>query len=101
MNSFLDTLPETFRNDIQKATAILKSAGCSEVYIFGSLAEGDFSNVSDIDIAVKGLPNQLFFKLGGRLMMELSHNVDIIELDDPKSRFSQHILERGRLIRVD
>ena len=59
----INALPEEFKEDIKKAVSILKEAGCSEIYIFGSLAEGkDVLLTSDIDLAVKGLPNAKYFK---------------------------------------
>ena len=51
-------IPEKFQIDIEKAVEILKQEGCQEIYLFGSLVNGDFNDESDIDIAIKGLsPN--------------------------------------------
>jgi len=96
----LSQIPESYISDLQKAASILKEAGCTEVYVFGSLADGTASDDSDIDIAVKGLPKESYFKLGGRLMMELSHRFDLIDLDDNESRFALHIQKKGGLVRV-
>lgn len=38
----------------------LKSIGAKEVVVFGSLIKGDFSPDSDIDLAVKGLPEDKY-----------------------------------------
>ena len=43
-----------YSQDIKLAIKILKTEGCTEIYLFGSLAEGDFREDSDIDLAVKG-----------------------------------------------
>lgn len=32
--------PAEYREDIERAIAILKAGGCREIYLFGSLAEG-------------------------------------------------------------
>ncbi len=56
-------LPEEIKKDISIATAILMSEGCKEVYIFGSLVEGAFSDSSDIDLAIIGLEKKKYFKV--------------------------------------
>jgi len=45
-------IPEKIKVAIQKVMEILKSAGCTEIYLFGSIAEGRYGSDSDIDIAV-------------------------------------------------
>ena len=88
-----------FQPDIDRAVAILKDGGCSEVFLFGSLAEGRAHEHSDIDLAVRGCPTGAFFHLYGKLMGELEHQVDLVKLDtaDP---FAQFLLEHGELLRV-
>ena len=92
-------IPEKFQIDIEKAVEVLKKEGCEEIYIFGSLVNGDFSEDSDIDIAIKGLSPNKFFKVIGKLLGELNIRFDLVDLED-KSRFSQRILEKERLIRI-
>ncbi|MBI1764239.1 MAG: nucleotidyltransferase domain-containing protein [Acidobacteria bacterium] len=96
------TLPlaaKPFEQDIQHAVEILKSGGCSEVFLFGSLAEGRAHEHSDIDLAVRGCPTGEFFPLFGELMFELHHSVDLIDLDAPDP-FAQFLLQHGVLKRV-
>ena len=45
------------------ATEILKNAGCSEVYLFGSQATGKANENLDVDLGVRGLGNASFFGL--------------------------------------
>jgi len=59
----LRAVPEDIRQDIARGVAILKSGGCSEIYVFGSVAEGRVGAESDIDFAVRGCPPEQFFKL--------------------------------------
>ncbi|HZH88532.1 MAG TPA: hypothetical protein VFD78_05070 [Chitinophagaceae bacterium] len=40
MNGQTNEIPQQYREDIDKALRILKDEGCTEVYLFGSLAEG-------------------------------------------------------------
>lgn len=61
----MDKIPEKYHNDIDKAIKILKDEGCNEIYLFGSLVNGDFHENSDIDFAVNGLPEKKYFKVMG------------------------------------
>lgn len=94
------TFSDDYQKDIDRAVEILKSAGCTEVYIFGSLAEGIAeSPASDIDIAVKGLPKPIFFQIYGKLLSNLEHSVDLVSLDYD-SLFAKLLIETGSLQRV-
>ncbi|SRR6266487_6168835 len=92
-------VPEGFREDIGRAVKILKAAGCSEIFLFGSGAEGKVKDRSDIDLAIRGCPPGHFFRLLGRLLWELEHPVDLVNLDtqDP---FAQYLQKEGGLLRV-
>lgn len=80
----VERLPGGFRKDIERAVEILKAAGCKEIYLFGSVVEGRIGPRSDIDLAVRGCPASEFFKLQGKLLMELEHSADLVDLDhDP------------------
>jgi predicted nucleotidyltransferase len=87
------------RKDIELAKDILLRYGCREVYIFGSLVEGDFDDRSDIDIAVVGLPKARFFAAYGELMEKMSRDVDLIGLDY-EDDFSRRVRAKRRLERV-
>jgi len=93
----INTFPEKFREDIEKASEILKKHGCTDIYIFGSIADGKFNENSDIDIAVKGLEDSLFFRVLAELNNTLSSPIDLIDLDDKQNRFAQFILKQERL----
>ena len=84
MEHFLDKIPEIFKMDLERAIQILKSEGCKEVFLFGSLAEGTQTANSDIDLAVQGCPPDKFFHLLGKLLIELVHPVDLSSLNNGK-----------------
>ena len=65
MEEKLGSLPYSYQEDIKKATKILKSYGAEEVFVFGSIANGKFNENSDIDIAVKGINQNDFYKVAG------------------------------------
>lgn len=78
---------------------ILKDEGCTDIYLFGSLAHGDYRENSDIDLVIIGCPPDKFFYLIGKLLMELHHNVDLINIDRQDS-FSDYLINEGDLIHV-
>jgi predicted nucleotidyltransferase len=92
-------IPELYRKDIDIAVNILKEEGCSEVYIFGSIAKGKTHLNSDIDIAVKGIKAERFFKIFAKLMNAMEHRVDLLDLSSDKY-FTRHIFKTGNIFRV-
>lgn len=99
MRNILCRIPEKYSQDIKLAIKNLKSEGCTEIYLFGSLAEGKFREDSDIDLAVKGCPRDRFFCILGKLLLELNHKVDLINLDG-RDPFAEYLLSEGELINV-
>ncbi|OGG52760.1 MAG: hypothetical protein A3F84_10035 [Candidatus Handelsmanbacteria bacterium RIFCSPLOWO2_12_FULL_64_10] len=93
------SVPEVFREDIDRAVRILKGEGCSEVFLFGSGAEGKAQDGSDLDLAVRGCPQGRFFHLLGRLLLELAHPVDLVNLDT-QDAFAQYLQKEGALLRI-
>lgn len=96
----LSNLPHSYQEDIKKAVQILKENGANEIFVFGSIANGKFNENSDIDIAVKGLDEKIFYKIAGILMFELENKIDLIDLDDKCNRFSQMLLKDGGLLKI-
>ena len=95
----LPALPDSHSEDVKRAISILRETGCDEVYLFGSLSDGTARPDSDIDLAVRGLPAQKFFSVYGRLMRELAHGVDLVNLDT-HTRFASFLEQTDALIRV-
>ncbi len=92
-------LPDDFNGDIQRAIEILKNGGCSDIYLFGSLATGEYKNKSDIDLAIRGCPKGKFFHLLGKLLLELKYSVDLVNLDNGDA-FSHYLEKEGELIQI-
>ena len=100
MEEKIEKLPNSYQDDIKKAIEILKENGAKEVFIFGSIANGKFNMNSDIDIAVRGIEAEKFYKVASILMFELENEFDLIDLDDKENRFSQMLLKVGGLLKV-
>lgn len=99
MNAVLDKLPESYRQDIQRAIGILTEAGCSDIFLFGSISEGNIREGSDIDIAVRGCTPGIFFHVLGKLLVELHHPVDLVDLDKADD-FAQYLEREEELVNV-
>lgn len=88
------------QHDLEQAMTILKEGGCSAVFLFGSAAKGTMHAQSDLDLAVRGCPPQRYFYLLGRLLADLEHAVDLVDLDIP-SPFVDFLLTKGNLVQLD
>ena len=93
-------LSDEIRKDVVRGVSILKAGGCEEVYLFGSIADGSGTLRSDIDFAVRGCPADMFYKLQGRLLMELTRSVDLIDMD-ADAELATFLQREAELIRVD
>lgn len=84
---------------IKKAAEMLKSFGATDVYLFGSLAKGNFREDSDIDLAVSGIPPEKFFEAMGRAEDVLNREIDLIDLDE-SNPFVEFLKSHGELRHV-
>jgi predicted nucleotidyltransferase len=92
-------IPHKYKNDIEKATNLLKNEGCKTVYLFGSMVTGRIHQNSDIDIGVRGLPAEKFFKVYSKLYMNLDNRVDLVDFDFDNQLYS--LLERiGEVVEI-
>ncbi len=92
-------LPEPYKKNVRLAVEILKDIGCGDIFLFGSLAENNVREGSDIDIAVRGCPSRKFFYVLGRLLLKLDYPVDLVDLDEDDP-FSHFLTEKGELIQI-
>lgn len=82
----LKELPVEYQKHIKKALKILKQNGATEIYIFGSIEKGNFNKNSDIDIAIRGVKQENFYKVASILMFEIEQEIDLIDLDDENDK---------------
>jgi predicted nucleotidyltransferase len=82
---------------LEKRDAILEVAaryGASNVRIFGSVARGDTTGASDLDLIVRFEPGRSLLDHGG-LVMDLREllgiRVDVIDEEAMRPRFRQHV----------
>ncbi len=84
---------------LKRAAAELKGAGAREIYVFGSAVKGANSTVSDLDLAVSGLPPSVFYRMGARVSDLIGRSVDLIDLDS-NTPFTRHLRAENELVRV-
>jgi len=84
---------------IEKAAAALKTAGAREVYVFGSASKGRLRPNSDVDMAVSGLPPEVFFRAMAAAHEALGRPLDLIDLDEDNP-FIRYLKNKGELLRV-
>ena len=80
----------------QERSIILKCAekyNVSSVFLFGS-SIGTEAEPQDIDIGVKGLRPDLFFKFYGELIQQLPKPVDVVDLSK-QSLFTELVEQEG------
>ncbi len=84
---------------IEQAAQILRAAGATEVYLFGSVARGLDRPGSDIDLAVPGLPPERYFFVLAPIASVLGRPVDLVDLDE-STPFVRYLHRVGELQRV-
>jgi predicted nucleotidyltransferase len=84
---------------VNKAASALKAAGAKEVYVFGSASKGKTRPNSDVDMAVSGLPPEVFFRAMARASRALGRPIDLIDLDEDNP-FTRYLKKEGELQRV-
>ncbi|HXJ96123.1 MAG TPA: hypothetical protein VMT20_25060 [Terriglobia bacterium] len=94
-----DKRADTLEEQIARAAGVLKAAGAREVYVFGSAAKPRGVPPRDVDLAVSGLPPEVFFKAYGAAGDMLDLPLDLIDLDDD-SPIVNYLKEEGKLVRV-
>lgn len=71
----------------------------SEIYLFGSVVKGTFTEKSDLDIAVRGIDPLDFFLAIFELKGLLEHGFNLVNLDF-KDAFTEHLEKSGEILRV-
>lgn len=85
--------------EARKVTGVLREKyGAKRVVLFGSLAKylrgaGEFTERSDIDLAVEGLPKEEYFRVLSEINRLSEFEVDLIDLEGCPA-FLRNLIER-------
>jgi predicted nucleotidyltransferase len=82
------------------AAHLLCGMGATQVFVFGSAATGKLRPGSDLDLAVSGLPSQLYFSAISKASELVGRPVDLVDLDDD-TPLVRYLRRSGELIRVE
>lgn len=91
-------LKNEFEESLEKAIEYLKSIGCTEIILFGSLSNETFNEFSDIDLAISGISPRPYFKALAVLPSIIGKRLDLILLDHVSDDFKKKIRKEGQII---
>jgi predicted nucleotidyltransferase len=92
-------LDQALLDRIRQAAQMLKQRGARAVYLFGSAARGALHGDSDVDLAVTGLPDDVFFRAMADASRIVGLPVDLVALDRNEA-VARSLYRSGELKRV-
>lgn len=100
MKKARQTLLEKAMHDAARIADYLRERyGCGEIYLIGStLQEEGFSEKSDIDLVVKGLPRDRYFHILAEISDITDFPVDIIPYEDANELMKNTVLNEGKVL---
>ena len=82
--------------DLDRGIEYLKSIGCREIILFGSMSDGSFNKNSDIDIAISGISPVEYFKAVASISSIIGHDVDLVFLGHIPKPIEDRIRSSGK-----
>jgi len=71
--------------------------GCEEIYLIGSILEKErFSEKSDIDLVVRGLPKERYFHILAEIRDITDFSTDIIPYEDANELIIETVKKEGK-----
>ncbi len=86
---------EALRAAVPALAARLRELGAKRVWLFGSLVWGTPDEHADIDLAVEGLPPEVYFRAVGELLCAAPASVDVVEMERAPVEFAARIRADG------
>jgi predicted nucleotidyltransferase len=95
----LKALKQDAMEEAQRLASLLSERFKFEaIYLHGSLLSGKFRRHSDIDLIIKGLKMEDFFKAYAFLIKESKYEIDLKPFEDLKEDFKESVLAKGMKI---
>ncbi|MBI5097119.1 MAG: nucleotidyltransferase domain-containing protein [Nitrospirae bacterium] len=101
LNAMEKTRQVLFRKALDDAAQIAgylrERYGCEEIYLIGSILEEDrFSEKSDIDLVVRGLPKERYFHILAEIRDITDFSIDIIPYEDANKLIIDTVEKEGK-----
>lgn len=77
------------------ASILRKRFKFESIYIYGSILSDNFRLHSDIDMVIKGLPSNDFFKVYAMLIKESDYKIDLKPFEDLSVEFKEKVSTGG------
>ena len=97
----ISSLKQEYREEAKRLASLLAKKGYEfkKLHLFGSsLDNRPLGPWSDIDLAIEGLRNDLFFKVYALLLKEAKFPVDLKPFEDLDRTFKERIERKGEVI---
>ncbi len=91
-------LPRAIVRDIEKIKQILQRFGAKKIILYGSVARGEYTSESDIDVCFEGLPDSNYFPALAECLMKIDRRVSILDFENVKGYLRRRILEEGKIL---
>ena len=82
----------------EEIIAVANRYGAFDIRLFGSIARGDSTDASDLDLIVRFQPSRSLFDHGGLVMVLrelLDTSVDVIDDDAMRPRFREQVMREA------
>ena len=89
---------KSIKKKLDQATEYLKSIGCKEIILFGSLSDGTSDRYSDIDLAVSGISPWSYFEAVVVLPSLIGSKVDLVSMDHTSAELRKRIRKQGKIL---
>ena len=77
---------------------LIKTFPITKIILFGSLVKNKFTETSDIDLAVAGIPPALYFSALAQVNALGDRWIDLKPLEDLDGHFLQRVMETGEVL---
>jgi predicted nucleotidyltransferase len=96
----IDVFPRWFKREASRLGKLLvESYGAETAYLYGSLAWSEIHKPeTDIDLAVKGLPPELFYVAASSLERTSNFPIDLVDITTVPTFLRKRILEEGKIL---
>jgi len=89
---------DAYKTALMLSETLVKDFHARRVVLLGSLLrKGDYRENSDIDLAVEGITDRLFYKACGTCLMKSSCPVDLIDIGNASSLMKKNI-SKGKVL---